>query len=128
MVTVETVLAEAEKLDSPLHAFFEWDDTKAAKKFRVMQAYALIMSSKFVVQLVENGQVHPREVKESAPVRRLVSAFRGEGFKLRNEALADNDMRKAVIESKKSVLRSWCKGVIDIEELSEIRQSILAQL
>lgn len=128
VVSVDVVLAEATAEDHPLHSYFEWDDKAAGEKYRRVQCYSLIMASKFVVQLVENGTVEVRTVKESAPVRRLVSAFRGEGFRLRNEALANADMRTAIIESKKSALRSWCKGTIDIEELQPLRETILASL
>lgn len=128
VVSVDAVLLEAGDKAHPLHSYFEWDDKAAGEKYRRVQAYSLIMGSKFVVQLIQNGTAEVRTVKESANVRRLVSAFRGEGFKMRNEALADGDMRKAIVESKKSALRSWCKGVIDIEELSPLRTAILAQL
>lgn len=127
-VTVEVVLNEAAKPSNALHSFFEWDDQAAAQKYRTVQAYSLIMGSKFVVQLVENGETTPREVKGSAQVRRLVSAFRGEGFRLRTDALKDAESRAAIIESKRSQLRSWCASVIDIQELSELRQEILAKL
>lgn len=128
VVTVEVVLSEAAKTTNPLHSYFEWDDKAAAQKYRTVQAYSLIMASKFVVQLVENGETTPRKVKGSAQVRRLVSAFRGEGFKLRTDALKDAESRAAIVETKRSQLRSWCASVIDIDELAEIRQSILAKL
>ena len=127
-VTVEVVLTEAAKPTSPLHPYFEWDDQAAAAKYRIVQAYSLIMASKFTVQLVENGTTTPRQIKGSAQVRRLVSAFRGEGFKLRTDALKDADSRSAIIESKRSQLRSWCDSVIDIDELNDLRLSILAKL
>lgn len=128
VVSVDAVLLDAADLKSPLHSYFEWDNEKAAEKYRRVQAYSLIMASKFVVQLVENGSLEVKKVKESGSVRKLVSAFRGEGFRMRNEALADDDMRKAIVESKKSALRSWCKSVIDVSELSELRAMILANL
>lgn len=128
VVTVEVVLTEAAKPIHPLHSYFEWDDQAAARKYRTVQAYSLIMASKFVVQLVENGDTTPRKVKGSAQVRRLVSAFRGEGFKLRTDALKDTESRAAIVESKRSQLRSWCNSVIDIDELSPLRETILNQL
>lgn len=128
VVTVEAVLAEAAKPSNALHGFFEWDDQAAAQKYRTVQAYSLIMASKFVVQLVDNGTTTPRKVQGSAQVRRLVSAFRGEGFKLRTDALKDSESRAAIVETKRSQLRSWCNSVIDITELAELRESILAKL
>lgn len=128
VVTVDIVLSEAGKPTHPLHSYFEWDDKAAAEKYRIVQAYSLIMASKFTVQLVENGQTTPRQIKGSAQVRRLVSSFRGEGFKLRTDALKDAESRAAIVETKRSQLRSWCNSVIDIAELAELRQSILAKL
>lgn len=128
VVTVDLVLTEATKPTHPLHSYFEWDDAAAGQKYRAVQAYSLIMASKFVVQLVENGETTPRKVKGTAQVRRLVSAFRGEGFRMRVDALRDTESRAAIIETKRSQLRSWCDSVIDISELSEIRQNILAKL
>jgi hypothetical protein len=127
-ITVEAVLTEAAKPTHPLHSYFEWDDAKAAQKYRTVQAYSLIMGSKFTVQLIENGDATPRKVRGTAQVRRLVSAFRGEGFKLRTDALKDVESRTAIVESKRSQLRSWCESVADIEELYDLRESILAKL
>lgn len=127
-VTVEVVLKEAAKPAHPLHSYFEWDDKAAAQKYRTVQAYALIIGSKFTVQLIENGDTSTRKIKGSASVRRLVSAFRGEGFKLRTDALKHAESRAAIVEAKRSQLRSWCESVIDIDELAPLRQQILASL
>jgi hypothetical protein len=128
VVTVDLVLSAAASPKHPLHTYFEWDDAAAAQKYRRVQAYSLIMGSKFVVQLVASGQVEPKAITEAGHVRRLVSAFRGEGFKMRAEALADTEQRKAIIETKKSVLRSWCNSTIDIAELQPLRELILSHL
>ena len=41
-LTVRSVLSDAEDPKSPLHKYFDWDDTEAAKKWRVHQAQRLI--------------------------------------------------------------------------------------
>lgn len=41
-MTHETVLAEARREESPLHAAFEWSDTQAAERYRIQQANALL--------------------------------------------------------------------------------------
>ncbi len=38
----KTIVADAERLRSPLHDFFEWDDTKAAHAFRLNEAGKLV--------------------------------------------------------------------------------------
>ena len=125
-VDIDVVLAEAAKPKNPLHSYFEWNDQKAGEKYRKVQAYSMIMASKFVVQLVSDGK--SPSIVDSASVRRLVSAFRGEGFRMRADALGDDGARAAIIETKKNALKSWCNSVIDIPELAEIRQTILSSL
>lgn len=41
-LTPDVVVAEAEKQECVLHAFFMWDDTKAAHQYRLQQARNLI--------------------------------------------------------------------------------------
>jgi len=41
-LTPEAVVREATKLRSPLHNWFEWDDTEAARQYRLEQARDLI--------------------------------------------------------------------------------------
>jgi len=128
VITADSILDDARRPNSPLHSYFEWDDAIAGEKFRKVQAYAMIIGSKFVVNLVENGDAKPRQVKGTAQVRRLVSAFRGEGFTMRTDALKKAESRTAIIESKRSQLRSWCDSTIDLDELAALRRAILAQL
>lgn len=44
-----TVVDRAREPEHPLHAFFEWDDTKAGEAFRLVQASALIREVKLQV-------------------------------------------------------------------------------
>jgi hypothetical protein len=126
-VTVDLVLNEARDTQHPLHKLFEWDDAEAAEKFRKMQAYAMILSSRFTVQLVEQENSHMKVLK-SCRVRKLVNSFNGEGFKLRTDALKNSEDRNGIIEKKKASLRSWCQSVVDIEELKPLRETIETQL
>lgn len=48
-LTAETVLDDARDPQSPLHAHFEWDDSKAAEAFRLDQARKLIRSVRLVI-------------------------------------------------------------------------------
>ena len=123
-VSTEIVLDAARNKKHPLHKYFEWDDSIAGEKWRQSQALQMIMASKMVVIL--NGSEEPPRVVgcKQQEVRRLVSAFRGEGFKMRKEALDDEEVRKAVVDKKKEMLRSWCRGVVDIDELKKIREMI----
>jgi hypothetical protein len=125
-VTPSSILEAAQDPKSPLHRYFEWDDTEAAKKYRLAQASAMLQASKMVVVLSEAR----REPVAAFPeVRRMLPAARGNGaFKMRKEVLDEPDARQELIERKLSVLRGWCRETIDIEELQDMRAAILAQL
>ncbi len=49
-LTPDMVVNEAEKATSPLHSEFEWDDSAAARSYRIEQARALIRSVRIVVR------------------------------------------------------------------------------
>lgn len=128
-VDEELVIDAARDPRNPLHKYFEWDDSVAAHSWRKKQALDLILASKMVAQLAEQRKQPPQVVgAESTEVRRLVNAFRGEGFVLRTDALADKEMRTALVEKYKSKLRGWCRETVDIPELQSIRDAILGEL
>lgn len=126
-LTAKQIVEKARDPKHPLHPFFEWDDGIAAEKFRIAQAYAMILASRFTAQIVTPDNSHMKVLK-SVSVRRLVNSFKGEGFKLRTDALKNNEDRAAIVEKKKAVLKAWCESVIDIEELSDLRATIEGQL
>jgi len=59
-VTAEIVLNEAKKKTSPLHRHFDWDDTKAAMRFRLIQAAELIRKIKVEYIVSESQTVRVR--------------------------------------------------------------------
>lgn len=126
-IDMDILLEEVKNPKNVLHPFFEWNDEIAGEKWRRAQAYTMIYHSQVVARFVENGN-SPKTVVDVGKVRRLVSAYRGDGFMLRDEALGDADKRGVIIKAKKGALRSWCKGVVDIEELNNLRELILKHL
>lgn len=54
-LTPGTVVSAAKAPRHPLHPYFEWDDTKAAKAFRLDQARALIRSIRVEDEDTEEG-------------------------------------------------------------------------
>lgn len=57
------VLAEARKKTSVLHRMFEWDDTRAAEKYRLFQARELIASVQYVYTVNEHKYSAPMYVR-----------------------------------------------------------------
>jgi hypothetical protein len=127
-LTTDLLLERAEDPRHPLHRYFEWDDSVAAKKYRQAQALAMIQANKVVATLIEQRKNAPALVVGAYEVRGLVSPFRGEGFRMRTDALVEPDLRAAMIEKKYAVLRAWVRETVDIEELALMRQAILKLL
>ena len=71
LITPAEIVDHATDPDSPLHSFFEWDDTAAAAKYRLAQASKLIRSCRIVfrtekrkvtaVAYVRNPEAGPKE-------------------------------------------------------------------
>lgn len=125
-VTPEMLVEVARPVDHPLHNQFEWNDGIAAEKYRREQARQMILASKFVCILKETRHKPPRVV-EAQPVRKFLPSLEG-GFKMRNEVLSSKDNRKLFVERRLVALQSWCKSVVDIEELAPLRELIEEQL
>lgn len=126
-VTPQMVVDSAKSQKSQLHGCFEWDDSQAARKYRLAQATAMILSQKFVCELKEKKQSKLNGKK--IYVRKLLPEYDNErNFRNRIEALDNDENRKIIIERKISVLRSWCNGVVDIDELQGMRQKILSMV
>lgn len=126
-VSAVSLLEAATPEDSPLHPFFEWNDDEAAKKYRLSQAYMMILASRFVVQLQESKKTP--EVSSKHFVRKFLPQHdASHGFSTRQEILANDETKKSIVDRKVQVLRSWCASVVDIQELNDLRVGILALL
>ena len=116
-LTAATVLDESRDSKAVLHPCFEWDDTKAAEKYRLSQARCIIASLTVTV----------RE-EQRAPVRAFVNVAetrRDEGkFINVAAALSDADMRRIVIRHAIAELESFLKKYRGLEELAEIFAAI----
>jgi hypothetical protein len=124
VVTAQSLVEAASSPKHRLHRFFEWDDSEAAKKFRLTQATAMIMATKYMAVLeVQRGEL-PRVVAAnkvpSLPVRKFVRAKDG-GYHRRDLALEDEEERRLLVESKRAILVGWCRAVVDIHELDSLR-------
>jgi len=132
-LTTALLVEEAEREDSPLHKFFEWDDTVAARKYRIVQATQMIMASKFVCVLEGERNAVPKVLSAQPHTDHMVRRFlpsgdKGDGYVTREQVLQDVEERRLLVERKKSALRAWCRSIVDIEELSSLREMIEAAL
>lgn len=67
-VTPQLVVEAAKPKDSPLHDKFEWNNTKAAAEFRLIQAAYLIRKIKVTIEASEEQKVSVRQFVNVAAI------------------------------------------------------------
>lgn len=117
ILTPEIVLDDAQDESSPLHPFFEWDDTEAARQFRLKQARNVIRSVVAIYKEAPTREpirayVHVRT--EDAPPRYMETSA----------ALACSPTRDAVLRRAKAELDAWRRRYADLQELAEVMAMI----
>lgn len=112
-LTPEDVLADAKHHNSPLHSFFEWDDSAAAHQHRLHQARGLIRA---VVA------VYTREDQPAVRARAYVHISEGETSHYREtgHAMSMQKTRKQVLQRAWSELQAWRERYKDLKEFSEL--------
>lgn len=118
-LTPEGVLHDARNIRSVLHPFFEWDDTKAAHKWRIDQASHLIRSVTVTLE--------PQELEPERTIRAFVPISAGDDSRSyvgTVRALGDVEMRKQVLAQAHSELGAVARKYRELKELSEVVQAI----
>lgn len=105
------VLAEAARSTSPLHSFFEWNDTKAAHEHRLEQARRLIRS-------IEVRRVGAPEDRVRA--FHVVKAGPGEGYAPIGEILKSVDMSAELLKRAKRELEGWAQRYARLRDAAEL--------
>ena len=115
-VTREVFLDSARSEKSAMHCLFEWDDAKAAEKYRLQQAQVIIASIQVTVHSDEKPPIITRAFVQDKEV--------SSGYLNIVRALSDEDKRGRIIkEARKEAL--WFKSKYEhLEELAEVIESI----
>lgn len=135
-VTKSNFLEASRPEDSPTHKLFEWDDTKAAEKYRLGQSRFYISNLRIVVEEIKadekpiSVQSFKSEDGKDVPVttRAFVSVSdtqRGRAEYVNIErALSDEDMRKNVLRNALLELKEFEGKYSRYKELSGIFDAI----
>lgn len=113
------IVAAAQKKNSPLHDYFQWDDGAAGERWREHQARQMINHLIIVKENPDDGDVEIRaffnvskaEDEEDEAARRYVTIF----SVLENEEYYQQVLKKALAE-----LKTWQKKYQMIKELHVI--------
>lgn len=121
------VVAEASNPESPLHDSFDWDDTTAARKYRLWQARQLIANVK--VEFVGES----RKAFYNATVR--IEDVPVTGYFSLEKVLSDEELhRQVLIEAVKEIETAHKKydslkeleGVINTKKLREVKVQVIS--
>jgi hypothetical protein len=119
VLTPELVLEEAKDPKSPLHPHFEWDDTVAARKYRVSQAKRLITTLVVRTSVIERrAHVYVRH-EEPAAQRKYPKRVDASYLPL-DAALANPGSRKQIVMRALRELQAFRRKYRDLSELSAL--------
>jgi len=121
----DDVLNDAVSPKSPLHDFFEWDDSLAAQKYRVNQAAYLLRSIHVTVK-VDREETNIRAFHRVV-VRHHTSDNGGKGAKgyvTLTRVMSDKELRAQIIEEALRQLQSWRDKYKQYSEFSLVFSAI----
>ncbi len=108
VVTPKAVVAVASNPRSPLHKFFEWDDTEAAQKYREWQARFLICSV-FIVDADDESAQPVRAFVNCSPSEDDDEFTTERGYVFTPSIIGKQNYQAQVLEYAKNQLIGWKK-------------------
>lgn len=107
-VTPESVVKAATPKSSPLHDYFTWDDSEAARRYRLVEAQGLIRRYKITVEVAPERTVRLR----------AFSAIPGTGYVSTPDGLAQQETRDVIFQQavrELSALRRKYDALVDVD-------------
>jgi uncharacterized protein YpbB len=108
LLSPEAIVEAARPVSSPLHSRFEWDNSAAARKYRIWQARQLL---KVCVEVVPNTK-HSTNVFVS-----LTSDRKDGGYRMVTEVLTDAQMRRQMLSDALAELELFRNKYRELKEL-----------
>jgi hypothetical protein len=102
LLTAESVVGAAADPASPLHLFFEWDDSAAAAEYRLFQARSLIRKVRVTNPADLNAEPIPKFVSLMDDRQR-----EGGGYRETAQVLANDELIAQLEATAKKELESW---------------------
>lgn len=109
------IVEDARTGDSPLHPMFEWNDTEAANKYRLVQARTIICHIMTVPE--ENPAVGPQRAFVNVVEDRRT-------FTSMERAMSSPDLRKQVVRAAMNEAKAWRMRYAAYKELASIHAAI----
>lgn len=111
----ETVVDAARPENSPLHSSFEWNNGRAAEKYRIWQARKLL---RVCVETIPQS-------KEPVEVFVSLRSDRDEGgYRIQTDVLSDSEMRKILLADALAELELFREKYARLRELAIVFKAI----
>jgi hypothetical protein len=117
LLRAEDVVEFARDENTALHKHFQWDDTEAARQYRIIQARNIIR----VVVVVTPEISEPYRVAVSMENDRYTP---GGGYRLMKDVMSDEEKRTAFVAQAKRELDAWRNRYKHLKELADIFAAI----
>ena len=120
-LTPPAVLKDALKKSSPMHDYFEWDDTEAAEKWRIEQAGYLIRNIVVPVILEEGDDGEPADFR---PYVSVVIEEEGPVYMDVQDVMNDPALQEQAIAGAMRELRHWRRKHAQLKALAFLFETI----
>lgn len=120
-VETKEILDMARDESKEIHKLIEWDDSKAAEKYRLEQVVN-IMHDLHIVKININGAKKPEKI--GVPVRMYYSLKGETGYRPMPLIVQDNDLHDKLLMTAKSELNAFMTKYASLTELEPIFKAI----
>lgn len=113
---VQDVVKAARPAASPLHSWFNWDDSEAAQQWRLQQAR----------QLLRVTVAYIGDDEESIPIRVFVSLStdryngKGGGYRVTTAVLSDAERRQQLLDDALEEMKRFRAKYAELKELADV--------
>lgn len=112
----ETVVNTARDPKSPLHGWFQWDDSEAAKQWRLQQARQLIRVAVTYEQVAPDKRIAHR-VFVSVSTDRQED---GGGYRLTSAVLNNEELRRQMLIDARAEMQTFRNKYATLSELARV--------
>jgi len=119
--TPAAVVDDARPPASPLHPYFEWDDSVAAEEYRGEQAQGLIRHVRIVIEEA-NGE------ERLMPICISIETDDGRTYQPLARVLSDAEMRQQMLDRAEADLAAWRDRYAGLKELAAVHAVIARAL
>ena len=113
LLKASDVVEYARDNNSALHTMFEWDDSEAAEKYRLMQARSII---RVVVQIIPDTNEKIRTFVSLSSDR-----VQGNGYRVIADVMEDEQLIDTLLQDAKNELASFSRKYARLQSLDELR-------